>query len=319
MKAVVYVGSGQIDGLHLQEVEEQKPLAGEVQVSLKVAGINHRDLFLLESKKEAFFPGSDGAGVVIAVGEGVTNIHVGDEVVLNPSLRWEKASEVPAVPEILDGTFAETIVVPAENVELKPKHLSWEEAGILPLAALTAYRALFTRARVKPGEHVLIPGIGSGVATITLLLAKAAGAYVTVTSRSAEKREQALRLGADSAFDSSGKWDLSRKVDVIIESIGSAIFERYFSVLREGGRIVSFGATTGDRVEIPLRTFFFQQWSMLSTSMGSREEFQDLLRFVTQHRLRPIVDRAYKLEEVRQAFQRMQAGEQFGKIAFLIE
>ena len=155
--------------------------------------------------------GSDGAGIVETVGDGVSGIKEGDEVVINPSLNWPHQS--PAPPEGFDilgvptrGTFADSIVIPAGNVEPKPEHLTWEEAGVLPLAALTGYRALFSRGDLKAGEHVLIVGIGSGVSTFMLSMAKAAGARATVTSRSEEKRSRALELGADTAIDSDGDW-----------------------------------------------------------------------------------------------------------------
>lgn len=329
MKAVIHYGVSGINGISIQNVKKDKPKPGNVQVRIKAAGLNHRDLFLMKERKEDLdkpvIPGSDGAGIVEAVGDGVQHIQVGDEVIINPTLNWMHASNVPENLEILgiptDGTFAESAIIPAENVEKKPSFLSWEEAGVLPLAALTAFRALFTRGQVRKGEHVLIPGIGGGVATYALTMAKAIGAKVTVTSRSEEKLKHALEMGADNAIYSNSDWNKSLKgelVDLIIDSIGPAVFPKFLSVLRPGGRIVQFGRTTGDQVEISLSLFFRNQFSFLATSMGSKEEFKDMLHFIEEHRIRPVIDQVYPLDKAVQAFKRMEEGNQFGNICLTI-
>ncbi|MCY9043325.1 zinc-binding dehydrogenase, partial [Bacillus inaquosorum] len=200
--------------------------------------------------------------------------------------------------------------------------LSWEEAGVLPLSALTAYRALFTKAQLKKGEHLLIPGIGSGVATYALFMAKAIGAKVSVTSRSEEKRKKALQLGADYAFDSYSNWDeqlQGEKADVVLDSIGPALFSEYFRHVKPNGRIVSFGASSGDDLSFPVRSLFFPQINVLGTSMGSCEEFYDMLAFIEKHRLRPVLDRTYPLEKACEAYTRMQEGRQFGNIGIVME
>ncbi|MEK8126562.1 zinc-binding dehydrogenase [Paenibacillus filicis] len=327
MKAIIHHGAKGLEGLCFTEVPDKHPGPGEVKVSIRAAGLNHRDLFVIDRRTEAdspLIPGSDGAGIVEETGSGVTAVRVGDEVIINPSLGWLRAHEVPLIPDILgnplDGTFAESVIVPAVNVEPKPSSLTWEEAGVLPLAALTAYRALFTRGQLQRGEHVLLPGIGSGVATYALAMAKAAGATVTVTSREEAKRQEALRLGADRAIDSTGDWEAAlagSQADLIVESIGPATFPKYFSVLRPGGRIVSLGATSGDRVEIPLRPFIFPQFSFLGTSMGSAEEFKAMLQFIGLHDIRPILDQTFRFAEAAGAFRWMEEGKQFGKIALI--
>ncbi|OYD09587.1 zinc-binding dehydrogenase [Paludifilum halophilum] len=330
MKAVVHDGPAGWDGLKTKEMREASAGSGEVKVRLKASGLNHRDIWVLYRRKETDRPvilGSDGAGVVEHVGEGVEGIRVGDEVVINPSLGWSHTSDAPPAGfDILGsptpGTFAESIVVPAENIEKKPAHLDWGEAGILPLAALTAYRALFTRGRLQAGEHVLIPGIGSGVATFILMMAKVAGARVTVTSRSEEKRNKALELGADAAIDSEGDWQKSMKddqADLIIDSVGPATFEKALGRLKSGGRFVNFGASTGESVKLPLRPFFYGQFNLLGTTMGSAEEFRKMLRLVETHQIRPVLDQTYPLSEALQAFQRMKDGKQFGKIGLKID
>lgn len=328
MKAIVHSGMVGLQGLKIDDIQEKHPQAGEVKVALKSAGLNRRDITVLQRRQDVvapLIPGSDGAGIITEVGDGVAHISIGDEVIINPSLHWLNAGNVPEQIEILgspkDGTFAQSVILPAENVETKPAYLTWQEAGVLSVAALTAYRALFTRGQVKAGEYIFLPGIGSGVATYVLPMAKAIGAQVIVTSRSAEKRQRALEMGADIALDSNENWDEAlqgKRVDLIIESIGAATFQRSLSLLRAGGRIVNFGATTGDEVQLSLRTFFFQQWSLLSTSMGSREEFRDMLAFIERHQIRPVIDTMYPLDEALLAFQKMEEGTQFGKIGLLI-
>lgn len=329
MKAFVHQGPAGFAGAFLKEMESRHPLSGEVKVRLKTAGLNHRDLFVLHRRSPedpAVILGSDGAGIVDAVGEGVNEVKPGDEVLVNPSLGWATKSDAPPDEfEILGwpthGTFTETIIVPAENVEPKPKYLSWEEAGVLPLAALTAYRALFTRGKLQTGQTVLLPGIGSGVATFILQMAKAAGADVYVTSRSEEKRKRALELGADLVIPTDSDWNqmLPRKVDLVIESVGAATWEQSMAQLRAGGTIVTFGATTGDSVQLNLRSFFYGQYNLLGTTMGSGEEFREMLRFVEQQHIHPVIDKVFPLDEALLAMKRLDAAEQFGKIGLRID
>ncbi|MFE4712332.1 zinc-binding dehydrogenase [Paenibacillus sp. NPDC056722] len=329
MKAIVHAGQSGLKGLEYKDMTDKQPGAGEVKVRIKAAGLNHRDLFIMAGRTEQDDPlimGSDGAGKIEAVGEGVSNHTVGADVIINPCLGWESVDNVPHIPAIVggpsEGTFAESIIIPAQNAISKPAYLSWEEAGVLPLSALTAYRALFTRGRLQQGEHVLIPGISGGVATYAMMMALAAGARVSVTSRSEAKRQAALAHGANYAFDSNGDWKESmngKSVDLILDSIGPATFPHYFDIIRPNGRIVTFGASSGDRIEIPVRSIFFPQISIIGTSMGSSEEFADMLQFMERHCLRPIIDRVYPIQETVEAFHRMQQGEQFGNIGIRID
>lgn len=330
MKAIVHVEKAGFEGLSLREMAKIEPGAGKVRVKLKTAGLNHRDLFIVLSRhKPSDAPliiGSDGAGVIDAVGEGVINVHVGDEVMINPSLGWKFKSDAP--PEGVDilgfpdhGTFAECVVVPAENVVLKPQYLTWEEAGVFSLAALTAYRALMTKGQVRPGMKVLIPGIGSGVATFLLQFAKASRAEVYVTSRSHDKCKKALELGADKAIDSNGDWQDAlgnEKMDLIIDCVGAATFNKSLNQLRPGGTIVTFGASAGDQVQLNLRDFFYGQFKLLGSTMGNTEEYQEMMLFVQDHRIKPVLDHIYPLEQYKQAFNRLEKAEQLGKIGFYL-
>ncbi len=329
MRAIIHAGGSGIHFLQQTELPEGLPGAGEVKIRLKAAGLNHRDLFLMAERTDADAPlilGSDGAGIIEAVGEGVDELLIGSEVIINPCLDWAKTEQVPTVPNILGGptagTLAEYVIVPEENVIRKPPYLSWEEAGGLSLAALTAYRALFTKGQLQPGQHVLIPGISGGVATFAALMAAAIGAHVTVTSRSEVKRQKALKLPITSALDSHADWVQAiggNTVDLILDSIGPATFSQYFEVIKPNGTIVVFGASSGDDITIPMRSLFFPQVNIKGASMGSHEEFAAMMALLEQHSIRPVIDSVYPLSEIRLAFERMEQSQQFGNIVIRID
>lgn len=325
MKAFV-IEQGQ---LKITEMPEPAAQQGEVLVALKTAGINHRDLNLLKrhgNKPEPLIIGSDGAGVVEAVGEGVTNVAAGDEVIINPALRWYANSEAPPAEfDILGmpdhGTFAEKIAVSAEQVEKKPAHLTWEEAGGLALPAMTGYRALFTKGQVKEGDTLFIPGAGSGVATFLIQFAKNIGARVIVTSRSEDKLAHARALGADLAIATDSDWvkELEHEtVDLAIDSVGAATFNRTLDVLKKGGRIVIFGATTDDVVDFDLRKFFYGQYQLFGSTMGSRDELRELLSHMKQYEMHPVVGKVFQLEQAQEAFDFLKDAKQFGKVILRI-
>jgi zinc-binding alcohol dehydrogenase/oxidoreductase len=303
---------------------------GEVIVVLKSAGLNRRDLAIPKrrgDKKPALILGSDGAGVIEAVGAGVTDVQIGDEVIINPALRWNENSDAPPAEfDILGmpdhGTLAEKIAIAADQVEKKPEHLTWEEAGVLSLSALTGYRALFTKGEIKKGETVFIPGAGSGVATYLISFAKAAGAKVIVTSRSEEKRKAAEKFGADITLDSNSDWLEALKhetVDLVIESVGRATFNRSLEVLKKGGKIVVFGATTDDVVDLDLRNFFYGQYKLFGSTMGSRQELHSMLKLIKDYGIHPVVDSVFELDDVQDAMNYLQEGRQFGKVAIRIQ
>ncbi|GEL77117.1 zinc-binding dehydrogenase [Tenuibacillus multivorans] len=330
MKAIVHKEAEGFEGLTVENVAEPDVKPNTVKVKLKTAGMNRRDVMITKRHQPdqgPLIPGSDGSGVIAEVGEGVTNCQVGDEVVINPALGWIENSDAPPEGfEILglpdDGTFGEYIVVNQEQVEKKPKHLSWVEAGVLPLAALTAFRVIFTRGNIQKGDTVMLPGIGSGVLTFVLKYAKAVGARVIVTSRSQEKLEKAKLLGADVAIQTNSNWNEELKgetVDLLIESVGKATFNRSLNIIRKGGTIVTFGATTDDHVDIDMRHFFYGQFNLLGSTMGSAEEFRDMLDFIDKHDIKPEVDRTFKLDEYEEAFTYLRDTKNFGKIGFEIE
>lgn len=325
MKALIHV-NGQ---LKIDEMEDPIANIGEVVVALHAAGLNRRDIKIPERRGEATDPlilGSDGVGVIESIGEGVDNWAIGDEVIINPSLRWFGNSAAP--PEGFDilgmpdhGTFAEKISISAEQIEKKPANLSREEASVLSLAALTGYRALFTQGGLKKGDTVFIPGAGSGVATYLIQFAKNVGARVIVSSRGEEKRKKALELGADLAIDTNGDWTeelADETIDLVIESIGKATFNRSLEVLKPGGRIVVFGATTEDVIELDLRKFFYGQYQLFGSTMGSREELRAMLKHVEEYGVKPVIDKVYRLEDGLEAFRDLENSEQFGKLVLRI-
>ncbi|MBD7984253.1 zinc-binding dehydrogenase [Sporosarcina sp. Sa2YVA2] len=326
MKALIHENGN----LNVLETAEPVAKLGEVVVAMHAAGLNRRDLMIPGRRgntKEPLILGSDGAGVISSIGKGVKGWSVGDEVIINPSLRWfDKSTFPPAGFDILGmpdhGTFAEKIAISAEQLEKKPANLSMEEAAVIALSALTGYRALFTQGELKPGHTVFIPGAGSGVATYIIQFAKNIGARVIVSSRSVEKRKKALELGADLAIDTNDNWldALSdEKIDVVIESVGRATFNRSLEVLKPGGRIVVFGATTEDVVDLDLRKFFYGQYQMFGSTMGSRDELREMLQHIDQYGVKPVIDKAYPLENALEAFDALRNSEQFGKLVLQIK
>lgn len=312
-----------------KDMPEPQAQKGEVVVKIRDAGINRRDLGLLKrygDNPEALIIGSDAAGVIESLGEEVTGFAVGDEVIINPALRWETNSDAPPAGfDILGmpdhGTFAEKIAISAEQLEKKPEHLTWEEAGGLVLPALTGYRALFTKGQLKQGDTLFIPGAGSGVATFLIQFAKNVGATVIVTSRSEEKRKRALEIGADMAIPTDSDWvkELEGKtIDLVIDSVGGATFNRSLEVLKKGGRIVIFGATTADNVDFNLRSFFYGQYQLFGSTMGSREELRDMIKHIEQYETHPVVDRVFDLAQAQEAFDHLAEGKQFGKVVLRI-
>ena len=312
---------------------EPQPAAGEAVVAIRAAALNHRDVWIKTGQyaglKWPCQPGSDGAGVVMAVGDGVDAAWIGREVVINPSFDWgsDEQTQGPnftilGLPRA--GTLAEKISVPVAQLSAKPAHLSWEEAAALPLAGLTAYRALFARARLRAGERVLVTGIGSGVAWFALQFAVLCGADVWVTSSSAEKIAKAIALGAKGGFHYTRVgWaveatKIAGMFDVIVDSAGGAGFGDLIDLAAPGGRIVFFGGTRGNGPALPLRKIFWRQLSLLGTTMGSPANWSAMLEFVALHRVRPVVSEVFPLARAGEAFALMERGGQCGKIVVRI-
>jgi NADPH:quinone reductase-like Zn-dependent oxidoreductase len=271
--------------------------------------------------------GSDGAGTVAAVGSPAEESWVGKDVVINPALHWGDREDAPGhrfqiLGNPTPGTYAEHIVVPVENLALKPAHLGFAQAAALPLAGLTAWRALFSQGRLRPGETVLLPGIGGGVAGLALAFAKRAGARVIVTSSGAQKLKDALAAGADAAVNyTAGDWEQQVReaagpagIDLVLDHSGAQTIPAAIRLVRAGGRIAFFGATTGPQVTFSLRDVFFKQVRLIGTTMGSPREFEALFRFIAHTGFQPDLRHVYPLDQAVAAHSLMEAGGQYGKI-----
>ena len=318
-----------VNELKITTVPDPVPAADEVVVTIRAAALNHRDLWIKLGQyaglKWPCIPGSDGAGVVTAVGAGVDAAWVGREVILNPALDWgdsldAQGSKFSILGLPRDGTLAERVAVPAGQLTAKPAHLSWEEAAALPLGGLTAWRAVVTRAAVLPGERVLVTGIGGGVALLALQFAAQHGAEVWVTSSDDGKSARAVSLGANAGANyTQPGWaaDLLKRsggFDVIVDSAGGDGFSDLIDLAKPGGRIVSFGATRGNPSSLTLRKIFWRQLSLLGTTMGMPVEFAAMAQYVTMHRLKPVISEVIPFERAGEAFDLMERGGQFGKI-----
>ncbi|GAB3564973.1 zinc-binding dehydrogenase [Spirosoma luteolum] len=324
----------------LIDAPKPTPGAGDVLVRLEAAALNHRDVFvqqgLYPGMKLPVILGSDGAGTVEAIGADVDSIAVGDAVLINCSQYWGDNPRfygpdfrILGMPD--NGTFAEYVAVPARYIAHRPAHLTAEQAAALPLAGLTAWRALMTRAGLRPhtGERVLVTGIGGGAALFALQFAVAAGAEVWVTSGSDDKLANARRMGATGGVNYRQTDWLKQLMtetgggragyfDVIIDSAGGPGFARLIDAAAPGGRIAFFGGTTGMITDIAPPKVFFKQLDITGSTMGTEQEFADMLAFVETHKLVPVVDSVLPLADAEQALRRMDGGKQFGKIILKI-
>jgi NADPH:quinone reductase-like Zn-dependent oxidoreductase len=314
----------------------------DVRIRMRAAALNHLDLFLIGGMPGVkitppWILGSDGMGEVEAVGSAVTDVAVGDTVLLNPgtsdrTCEYCLAGEQPLclnfgiLGEHRPGTLAELVVVPAVNVAKISPATDESEAAGFTLATLTAWRMMVHRAAVRSGERVLIWGIGGGMALACLQIAKLIGAHVTVTSSSDEKLRRARALGADDTINHTGT-DVGKEmrartgkrgVDVVVDSVGEATWAQSLGALGRKGRLVTCGGTSGPMVTTDVRRLFWNQWSILGSTMGSESEFRAIVAHFNAGRLRPPVDSVYGLAAGREAFERMQSGAQFGKIVVRI-
>jgi zinc-binding alcohol dehydrogenase/oxidoreductase len=332
MKAMVLHELGGPDSLSFEDAPDPEPGSGETVVRLRAAALNRRDVFVTRGQYPGAKPealpvilGSDGSGEVVARGDGAAGPDEGTEVVVNPALYWGDDPQKPGkeyrilgLPD--DGTFAQLVKVPAENVFPKPSYLSHEEAAAIPLGALTAYRALVTRGGVKEGETIVVPGIGSGVATFVVQLAVGLGAHVFVTSGSDEKIEKAKELGAEGGVNyNSEDWSRELKsmtggVDLSVDHVGGEAFDAMVSLAKPGSRIVTYGATAGPKVTVVMPRIFLKHLTVLGTAMGTNEEFGAMLDLYAEHGLRPTINESFPLQEVAAAMERMEEGAGMGKI-----
>jgi len=315
--------------------------ADEVLVRVRAVALNHLDLWVRGGLPGLKLPlphilGSDVAGEVAATGDWVKDLEVGERVVVNPGRSCGECEACQAgedslcreymiLGEHLPGGYAQLVAVPERGVIRLPPDFPYEEAAAAPLAFMTAWRMLVTRAAVKPGEDVLILGAGSGVSTAAIQIAKLAGCTVYVTSGSAEKLQKARALGADVLINhkemeiDKAVWELTGKrgVDVVVDHVGPATIAKSVRSLRRGGRLLLCGATSGPTAEMDLRYLFWRQISILGSTMSSQREFEQVMRLVFMRKLRPVVDRVLPLEKAREAHEHLERGDQFGKVVLV--
>jgi NADPH:quinone reductase-like Zn-dependent oxidoreductase len=337
MKAAIFHANGGPEVVRIEQVPTPRPGPGELLLQVKAAGLNHLDLWVRRGLPiETTMPhigGSDVAGVVASVGDGVDEGRVGERVVLNPSLWCGRCRECQAgqesmceryriIGEHTDGGFAEYLAVPADHVYRLPDEISFEQAAALPVAYMTAWRALAARARLREGEDVLVIGASGGTALAAVQIALMMGARVFALTSGAENVRRLRELGAAFVYDrSSEDWSAAvhrdtgkRGVDVVVENVGAATWTGSVRALTRGGRLVTYGATSGPKVEIDIRVLFWKQLEIIGTTMASRVEFEAMLEAACSGRLRPIIDSVMPLSEARAAHERLEAGGQFGKI-----
>ncbi len=316
MKAVVIRDHGSFEALRIEQRPAPVPGPGEVRVRVKAAGLNHLDTWVRRGVEGFAFPlpiipGCDGAGVAEATGE---------EVVLAPGLGRPMDRDYGILGETRDGTCAEWVVLPRANLLPKPKHLSWEEASCFALAFLTAWAMLVRRARIQPGEWVLVHAAGSGIGVASIQIARLFNCRVIATASTAGKREKARGLGAEEVLPYEGFAKECRRitgkagVDVVVDHVGPGTFEGSVACLRKGGRLVTCGGTSGHDVKFDLRHLFFKSLSFLGQTMGTPEELRTVLGHIEAGRLRPVVDSVFPLARIADAHRRLAERAVFGKV-----
>ncbi len=343
MKAVRLHGYGGVDRLKYEEIDTPKVISPtDVVVQLKAAALNHIDLWNRKglTGMEVEMPhilGADGAGVVVETGAEVANVKKGDAVCLYPATGCGKCEfcltdsdfmciHLRVLGERLRGTYAEYVRLPAQNCYPIPAGLSFEEAAAFPLVFLTVWRMLVTNARLRPGENVLILGIGGGVASAALQVAKQMGTHAIVTSSIDAKLEQARNWGADHGINylrsdfakETRSLTKKRGVDVVVDCVGGDGWTKSLASLAKGGRLVTCGATAGASPPTDIRRIFWNHLSIYGSTLGSREEFRQILNFLSNTRMRPIIDQVFPLKDAAAAHERLERGEQFGKIVLRV-
>jgi NADPH:quinone reductase-like Zn-dependent oxidoreductase len=342
MKAIIFNFHGGPEVLHYADVPDPVIRATEVLVRVRACALNHLDLWVRRGMPGIeiplpHIPGSDIAGEIAAVGSAVWRVKVGDPVILAPGISCGQCPyclsgadnfcrRYAIFGELVDGGCAQFVRSPEVNAIPKPERLSFEESAAVPLVFLTAWHMLVSRAKVQPGETVLVLGAGSGVGTAAIQLAKVLGARVIATASSNEKLEHALKLGADAVIHHGIK-DIAlevkritnkRGVDVVVEHVGVATWDKSIASLTAGGRLVTCGATTGYDAKLDLRYLFSKQFSLLGSKMGSKAELYSALELVQQGKLNPVIDTVFPLEECARAHERLENREQFGKIVLKV-
>ena len=345
MKAAYILKHGDLNNLIVGNLDKPKINAKEIMIETSFSALNHIDLFIikgwpgLDLKMPHIF-GSDASGIAIDVGSSVSTIKKGDRVAINPGLscgtcysclsgKQNFCKNFSIMGEHQWGTHAEYFVVPEVNAIKLPSDVNFEAAAAAPLTFLTAWRALKSQARIQNGETVVIHGAGGGVSTAAIQIAKYLGATVITTTSSVEKVEMAKKLGADFAinynenpnFDALIYKDIMKRegVDVVLDSVGKATFERSLRLLKPGGRLVTPGSTTGPISEVDLRQIFWKQLEVKGTTMSNQSEFRDVMKLIFNGKLIPIIDKVFSLNDIKKAEEYLQEGKQFGKVLLKVK
>jgi zinc-binding alcohol dehydrogenase/oxidoreductase len=330
MKALVLTAPEKIEW---KELPTPVLLPGKALVKIKAVALNRRDDWIREGKypniRTGMVMGSDGAGVVEFVHNDEHKDWVGKEVVINPNIDWGpnpdvQSSRYTILGMPVDGTFAEYIAVPVDRLHHKPFHLDLLQAAALPLGGLTAFRALFRKGELRADQNVLISGFGGGVAQFAFLFAKASGANVYITSGSDEKLDKAMKMGAKGGYNYKRQstyadlWKTKGGFDLIIDSAGGDQINTYIKMLRAAGKIVFYGATNGKPNNVDFYRMFWNQLALIGTTMGSDQEFSEMLAFVSKHQIRPMVDSIRPFSKLAESFQDIGKPNKVGKIVFQV-
>ena len=338
MKALFFDRHGELDVIQYGDVPDPEPQAGEVLVKVRACALNFLDIWVRRGWPGLKLPmphwcGADVAGEIAEVGPGVSDWEVGRRVVIDPGINFREdeftrsgehsvSADYHVLGEHLRGGAAEFVAVPAANIDFLPDGIDYPEAAAPLLVGLTAWRMLIHRAALKSGESVLVVGAGGGVNSMAIQIAKLAGARVYTVASDAAKAEKAISLGADEVIDRSQvdwgreiyKLTAKRGVDVVVDNVGRATLTTSMAAVRRGGRIVIVGNTSGPNAEIDIRFIFGKQISIIGSTMGNHQDFRDVTGLLWAGKIRPVIDRVMPLSEGVEAYRRMEAGRQFGKI-----
>jgi zinc-binding alcohol dehydrogenase/oxidoreductase len=337
MRAVILNQIGTIDKLkgNLLIKDISVPAVGDddILIKIKYASLNHRDLWITKGLyagiKLPVVLGSDCSGVIKSFGKNVNGFSAGEEVIINPGQNWGeyenfqgKNFKILGLPD--NGTLEEFIAIDKSKVHKKPAHLDMIQASSIPLAGLTAFRAAFIKGKIQKGENILVTGIGGGVSTFALIFAINIGANVFVTSGSENKINKAIELGAKGGVNyKNGNWEKelfekSNGIDIVIDGTGGETISKCLNIMNSGGRIVNYGATTGIIKNLDTRKIFWKQISILGSTMGSDDDFKNMIEFINKNKIAPVVDKIFEIEDTAKAFERMDKSEQLGKIVIKI-
>ena len=333
MKALLLESTDGPEAVRVADVDTPEPTAGQVRVAIKAASMNHREMWI----SRGLYPGMvtpctmgcDGAGVVDMIGDGVTGVEIGDEVVVYPGRDWGPNRHAPHAEFGLlgmphPGTIAEYVCVPAENLAPKPAGMGWEEAAASILTGLTAWRALMFKGQLQPTDTLLISGIGGGVATFGLAFAVALGCKVYVTGESEEVIERAKAMGAiDGLLYTDPEWrkkvgKMTGGIDVVLDGAPAPSYANYVRAINPGARIVIYGSTAGDKFEVTATGIFLKSASIVGSQVGDPEDFRNMLKFIDKHDIRPIIEKTFSLAEADKALIYLEKEHKFGKVAITV-